>query len=104
MSSESAGDDVRAEAAPIPPPITPHPLAPFKRLLVPGIVTVVIVCGVVYGLIPLWNTMRTANRNYEKFRQEAVRSYSNTYRVPLPPPPVYYPGNSPSGLVPRFNR
>jgi hypothetical protein len=100
VSAEASGDEIREEAAPIQPPDTRHPLAPFMPLVVPGILAVVIIGGVIYGVIPMWNAMGTVNNKYDKMRKDAVRSFSTTYQVTTPPPPVYYPGNSPAGLNP----
>jgi hypothetical protein len=76
MSASPSGDDVREESAPIQPPTTAHPLAPLARLVVPGLVAVVNICGVIYGVIPLWNAVDTADKSFEKMRKDSVEGYS----------------------------
>lgn len=94
MSATPAGDEIRDDTAPSQPPITRNPL---RSLVVPGLLAVVIICGVIYGVIPMWNVMVKTDKNYQKMREDSVRAYSRTYQVPTPPPPIYVPGNNPNG-------
>jgi hypothetical protein len=97
MSASPAGDEIRYQAAPIQPPVTSNPLAPFMPLMVPGLLAVFVVLGVIYGAIPVWNMVDTADNNFEKMRKDAVAGYSHTYQGPVVAPPIYVPGNNPNG-------
>jgi len=90
MSASPAGD----EAAPAPPPIASNP---FRHLVVPGLMAVLVLCGVIFGLLPMWSNLCTAEKNYRQFREDAARSQSQPTWAPGVPPPSYYPGNNPNG-------
>ena len=94
MSANPAGDEIRDGTAPIEPPTTSNPLVP---LVVPGLVAVLIISGVIYGVIPMWNKMCTADKNLQKISASGVKAYSRTYQGPAVTPPIYCPGNNPNG-------
>jgi hypothetical protein len=108
MSENPAGDEIRDEAndetAPIQPPIAPNPLRLFMPLVVPVLFAVFCVCGVIYGVIPMWNMMSTANSNLKYLSKTGVDAYSHTYPAPPVTPPVYVPGNNPNGPFTPFRR
>jgi cytochrome c-type biogenesis protein CcmH/NrfG len=85
MSASPSGDHAREDSAPIQPPVTANPLAPLARLVIPGLVAVVVICGVIYGVIPLWNAVGSANENYEKMRKDSVEGYSRPLKAPAGP-------------------
>jgi hypothetical protein len=92
MSDNPAGAAVRDETAPVPPPVTPHPLTRFRPLVVPGFLTVVAVCAVIFYVLPICKLMQTADKNYQKFRRDAVRAQSQPYPLYQAVPPTYFPG------------
>ncbi len=94
MSENHAGDEMRGETAPIQPLTMPNPLAP---LVVPGLLVVLILCGVIFGVMPMWNTMGTTSKNLQKMSKDSAESYSHTYQAPPVAPPIYVPGNNPNG-------
>jgi len=94
MSANPAGNEIRDKTAPIQPPIAPHPLAP---LVVPGLLAVLIICALIFGVMPMWNMMGTADKNFQKISKDGVEAYSRKYQGPAVAPPNYYPGNNPNG-------
>jgi hypothetical protein len=84
MSADPVGVEIDHETAPVEPPIPSNPL---RRLVVPGLFAGLIICVVIYAVIPLWNTFCTADNNYQKIREDATKAYSRPY----------YPRTNPNG-------
>jgi hypothetical protein len=105
MSANPAGDEIREEirdamreeAAPVEPPFTLHPLAPFLPLVVPGILGILLICGVIFCILPMVNILFTTEKKFQKISVDGVKAYSRSYQVPAAPPPIYVPGNNPNG-------
>lgn len=83
MSANPADNEMNG-SAPIQPPKASNPLL---RLVVPACGVVLLIYLVVYGVVPWWKMLCTADENIQKMREDSVRAYSRPY----------YPGNNSNG-------
>jgi len=103
MSALPAGDENRDETAPIEPPTSPSSLAIVKLLVAPVLLVALLICAVIYAVIPMWHGVSTARKNLKRISDDGVRAYSRRYQVPAVSPPIYVPGNNPNGpFTPRI--